>query len=290
MWSGEDVRRVAASLLPDAAAEAAVAAIRPGWRLETCDDHAAATVRVGGSATLVKGEDWPGNARGVPLTFLCEIDTGRLPPFPAEWADRVTLPADAGVLRLFADLIDNPYAPSHVLISSLPAGESRRVPPPSLPEPFPPGGPFDNAPIEHRVGELPATAARAIPFLTLPEWRPGTEWDADHAWRQLSYLVRVERDITWLRDPMRDDRSPDPWSISHVLGEPTSIQDDVRLAGSETHRDPGLKDVGVWQVLVALHSSQHLSVFDGGAYHVLVPAQDLVDGRWDRAVVDVSSH
>jgi hypothetical protein len=288
MWSEEDVRRVAASLLPDVAVEAAVAAIRPGWRLEECDDHAAATVRVGGSATLVAGEDWPHNARGIPLTFLCEIHTGRLPPLPAEWADRITMPAHAGVLRLFADLIDNPYAPSPVLISSLPAGETRRMPPPPIPEPFPPGGPFDDAVTEHRVGQLPETAARTIPFLTLPEWRPGTEWDDDDAWRQLSYLVRVERDITWLRDPMRDDRSPDPWSISHVLGEPTSIQEDVRLAARDMHQDPDLRDVGAWQVLVALHR-QLVSVFDGGAYHVLVPAHDLVDGRWDRATVDGSS-
>jgi hypothetical protein len=139
------------------------------------------------------------------------------------------------------------------------------------------------------VRELPETACSAIPFLTLPEWRPGTEWEHDEAWTRLSYLLRVERDIAWLLDRMRDDRSPDPWSISHVLGEPTSVQDDVRLEASYGHVDPQLRDLSAWQVLVALHSGSHLSVFDGGAYWVLVPREDLAAARWDRAVLTSSS-
>ena len=287
VWSKDEVRRIARSLLPDEAAEAAVDAIRPGWRLEACPDAAPASVRVGGPATLSKGEVWPRNAREIPLTFLCEIDLRRLPPLPCEWADRVSVPTDAGVLRLFADLVDDPYTP-RVLISPLPGGEAHRASMPAVADPLPSGGPRDTAAAEHRVGVLPEIGAQAVPFLTLPEWRPGTEWEQDKAWRDLGYLVRVERELAWLRDPMR--RGPDPWSISHVLGEPTSVQDDVRLAGRRDHDpDPDLRDPAAWSVLVALHSDHRLSIVDGGAYHVLLPSRDLDAQRWDRAVLDISS-
>jgi hypothetical protein len=170
------------------------------------------------------------------------------------------------------------------LISPRPPGEPRRVAAPAVPDPFPPGGPA-----EHRVRELPEVACSAAPFLTLPERKPETRWEDDAAWLQLSYLVRVERDIKWLQDPMRDDRSPDPWSISHVLGEPTSAQDDVRIDAAHRHIDPELRDPSAWEVLVGLHSGSHLSILDAGAHTVLVPRQDLAAARWDRAILTSSS-
>jgi hypothetical protein len=166
VWSPERVRDVAASLLDGDAVDAALAAIQPGWRLLWGVDDAQAVVRVGGPASLVEGEEWPRNSRGIPLTLLCEIDTGRLPAMPEEWSARVNLPADAGVLRVFGDLVDDPYAPTPALISPRPPGEPRRVAAPAIPEPFPPGGADDAAAIEHRMRELPETGCSATPFFS----------------------------------------------------------------------------------------------------------------------------
>jgi hypothetical protein len=126
VWSPERVRGVAASLLDGDGVEAAFAAIQPGWRLVWGVGDAQAAVRVGGPAGLVEGEEWPRNSRGVPLTLLCEIDTGRLPAMPDEWSARVNLPVDAGVLRVFGDLVDDPYAPTPALVSPRPPGQPRR--------------------------------------------------------------------------------------------------------------------------------------------------------------------
>jgi len=89
----------------------------------------------------------------------------------------------------------------------------------------------------------------------------------------------------------------------HLLGEASSIQDDVRLTPTwavndgEWARqwrltpDRALGRREAWRNLLALHGDDRiaLQIGDGGAFHVLVPVADLAAGRPDRLVCDVSS-
>jgi uncharacterized protein DUF1963 len=286
MWSPEKVREVASAHLPHECVERALAAVCPAWRLEVAaTDHP--DVRIGGPALLADGEDWPHNARGVPLTFIAEIDTDRLPPLPEAWPHDDQIPASSGILRIFGDLVDNPYSPAPALVWPRGAGAARRVAAPPTPDPWLTGGPADDALPEHRRSALPEHAASAVPFLTVPERRPGAPADDDRDWLIFSSLVRGERSIEWLMDRMSD--GPAPWNLSHILGEPVSVQDDVRLAATDLYDD--LTEPSQWRVLLALHDSAELSlsIFDGGAYHVLMPAEDLRNARWHRAVLDIAS-
>lgn len=287
MWTRDEARRAAVAILPPELVGPAMAALRPAWRFELARTGPDPLVRIGGAARLGEREPWPRNARGIPLTAIAELHLAELPELPEEWADADPRPKERSALRIFADLVDSPYAPSPALVSPPPAGPLRRVNAPPMPDPWPPGGPSDDAAPEHRVRELPELTARAIPFLTLPESRPGTEWDSEEHWSRFGLLARVEKPTSWLEDPMRSDDVPDPWAISHVFGEPTSVQDDVRRAGRRVHPEVG--DVAQWSVLLALHGHWSLGPLDAGAWHVLVPTDDIASSRWDRAVVEGSS-
>jgi hypothetical protein len=75
-----------------------------------------------------------------------------------------------------------------------------------------------------------------------------------------------DRDLKWLRDPMRDDRTPDPWS----------------------NDDPELNDIGSWRTLLSIQYDA-IPTGDGGAMHVLMPVPDLRRLSSDRPVLDVTS-
>ncbi len=141
----------------------------------------------------------------------------------------------------------------------------------------------------------------AVPFLTVPERLPGLREDLDDRsetadrYAQFAYRLPIEG------APMTD--SVEPWAVSHVLGDHTPVQEDARGAGVNIYgddewaaaegveRDPALDHEVAWTVLLALHDDERLglSIVDGGALHVIVPAVDLAAMRLDRVVCDVAS-
>jgi hypothetical protein len=54
------------------------------------------------------------------------------------------------------------------------------------------------------------------------------------------------------------------------------------------HGTPEVGDPDDWTVLLALHPDR-IDVLDLGADNVMVPIADLLPGRWDRVVIDISS-
>jgi hypothetical protein len=279
MWTEDDVRAVALSLLSEERAERAVKTAQQGWRLVEPSDEAEVAVRIGGPARLTADERWPTNGRGIALTFIAELDLGQLPPHPARWAAPPPLSPNPAPLRVFADLVDNPFDPGQGVVLPLPDAPSRLVEAPQVPEPWPAGGPWDDLDASDRMRTLPASAAAASPFLTIREYDPKKPDSlGDDAWLELAYRVRIERPKGRFEET--------PWEMSHVFGAPVSTQDDVRFSGTMEHPEVG--DPDDWTVLLALHPDR-IDVLDLGAYNVVVPTADLLAGRWDRVVVDISS-
>lgn len=115
MLSVGDYLKLASGLIPQADSHALSLLPELGWRLIESKKKADAAVLVGGGAPMAKGEKWPANRRGVPLTFVAVIQPATLPDLPAHWpvAD---WKHEGLVLRVFADLLDDPYEAEEVTI------------------------------------------------------------------------------------------------------------------------------------------------------------------------------
>jgi hypothetical protein len=287
MWSRGTVREAAAALLAPSLVDEALSAVMPAWRLEATSSPEPHVI-IGGRAPLAEDEQWPHNSRGVPLTFIAELDIRRFPPLPDAWPHDLSCLTSGQILRIFGDLLDAPYAPSAALIWPRSDRAMRWIDPPPAPDPWPPGGPADDAAPEHRCAALPRYRANAVPFLTVPEQIPGATVHRDTGWTTFATRVRGEHSLEQLRNPMSTPALSD--TLSHVLGYPVSIHDDVRLAGAELY--PEVADPDQWSVVLALRSTAFLPlpIFDGGGYHVLVPLEDLRRDRWHRAVLDIATH
>lgn len=254
--------------------------VRPSWRLEP---GGGGRSRVGGSPDLAAHETWPRNARGIPLAFAAQIDCRGLTD-PCPWAHGGRL------VRLFTDALDDwELGTAHALACD-PDEPLMTTQAPPIPDPWPEGGEWDDLTPEDRARMyvLPETSVRLQPFLTAPEThpvlRPDFHGHDDTSDRYLEWTYRLRFD-----GGRTQDEEPAPWETCHVLGEATSVQDDVRGIG--TMLRPELGDVDDWQVLLALHSNEHfgLQIFDSGAIHILAPVEDLAAGRLDRLVYEISS-
>jgi hypothetical protein len=281
LWDAQRVAEEAGDHVAGADVAGVVAAVTAGWVLEPSAGDGATCVRVGGGPRLASDEQWPSNEEGAPLTFLAEVDLGALPGIPDGWTDPRPPRLQSGLLRLFADLGRSAYEPCAAFALHRSGDTDAR--PASRP-----AWPTER-PGEDQIFELPATQAAARPFLTLPEAQPGVEpgppYEVDEGYRNLAMRIRVGQSQEWLDDLMR--HGPDPWSLCHFFGHATSVQDDSRYAARHEHPEVALQD---WSVVLGLHDGWGgLQILDGGAYHVLAPAADLENGRWGRAVCDVSS-
>jgi hypothetical protein len=289
--SPHEVREIALRHLPEERVDEALRAVRPGWRARL---EESGPLLIGGAAPLAEGERWPVNERGIPLTFLAAIDCAWLPGFDDSWPDPTGWRHDGALLRIFADLVDRPQDPGPATVLVAADGtEVFAVDPPPLPDPWPPAGDERDDPAPHqRVRALPAHRAIAEPFLTAQElaFGPLHVLDPDpnvDGYRHFSFDLRLdgeERD--W------DDPRIRPFAVTHVAGEPCSVEEDVRTSACELLEDGGeLQDEDEWRVLLAIHDGfgGDVEIHDGGAYHVLVPVEDLAVGRYDRAVCDVAT-
>jgi hypothetical protein len=297
-------------------AEDLVARVRPGWRLDLDLDESGsrpAASKIGGHPDLGDGEVWPRNARGIPMTFLAQIDSSSLPQLDPAWPDPHPWAHGGELIRVFADLLDNPteLGPA-IVLAYRPSGLLTRTEAPPIPDPWPRGGPWDVCEAEDRFHVLPEAAVRPHPFLSAPETHPilkPQQWDySPLADRYESFAARLRVDggdthpgmkLLELDDPPR--LPPTAYEVHHLLGEACSIQDDVRgygvmLAeepawGADFARDPALADEDAWRVLLALHFDERidLHIHDSGAFHVLAPVTDLAAGRYDRTICAVDS-
>jgi hypothetical protein len=85
-----------------------LAAARLGWRLEPRRGRATA-VGLGGERELSSHESWPGQQAGFADDHLAQIDPLALPAMDPMWADPPSARLTGGLLRVFADLLDNPF-------------------------------------------------------------------------------------------------------------------------------------------------------------------------------------
>jgi hypothetical protein len=309
MLTREDVARIAREEGLGEHAEDLVGCVRAGWRLDLDPDGdpgAPGVTKLGGHPDLAAGESWPHNSRGIAMTFLAQIDCGALPAVDPEWSDPPPWPRGTCLLRVFADLVDNPIEPGPARVLAVPSGGAlaRTVAPP-LPEPWPGGGEWDELPPEMRYRTLPEAAVRVVPFLSAPESHPVLSPDGPglrgQAGDYYTWALRLRVHGAVVESSPRDE--PRPWDVHHFLGEAASIQEDVRSVGTmfygdefwarviDAEVDPALADVDAWRPLLAVHDDERigLRVHDSGAFTVLIPAADLAAGRFDRVVCSVDS-
>jgi hypothetical protein len=235
------------------------------------------------------------------MAFAAQIDTSDLPTFDAPW-DLATPWRHHGLLfRFFTDLLEDPVQSGPALaLATDPRGPLTRTPAPPVPDPFPAGGRLDGWEPREELYRLPETVVEPRPFLTAPETHPTLHPDRwDHnadADRYTEWAARVRLDGA-------TGFPPHAYELQHLLGEPISVQDDVRLDGATfsqgefwagvlgRRRDPSLASPDAWVVLLGLHSDDEfrLEIYDGGAIHLLAPIIDLADGQLDRLVCSVDS-
>lgn len=300
MLTPQDVVRIAHEEGLADHADALVTAVRAGWRLEPAAG-APGRSRVGGAPDLAAGEGWPHNPRGIPMVCLAQIDCSALPAIDPPWGDGPQWAHDGRLVRLFADLMDSPYEPCRALaLVCDPDDALSRASVPPIPDPWPAGGPWDDLEADERPRALPETAVALVPFLTAaevhPALRPELHDPGEPAERYDQWASRLRIDGRPLGEV---DMA---WAVSHLLGEASSVQDDVRATGAmlaedewgeETGlgADPALASEDAWRVLLGLHMGDTLGldILDDGAYHVLAPVDDLVAGRLDRLVCAVDS-
>ncbi|MCK9251073.1 MAG: hypothetical protein M0P31_19090 [Solirubrobacteraceae bacterium] len=280
MLDREEAVRVIEGVGADVDAEAVARRAQAAWRLVPTRGDGPAVVTVGGPAPLADGEAWPVNDAGVPLTFVAAIDpalvTGDTGGWPvAAWGH------DGGLVRIFGDLVDDPYESAPALVLPAPPGATlTATEPPPLPDPFPDDGPQEAIAPEERCRRLPLARYDVAPMLTVPEADPEDE-DRDDELLEIAYAVR--------RATVDDPR--DPWELSHLLGYACSPQGDVRTIGTYLFPDAGGADD--WQVLLALHPDPSATSEPaehegpGLAYTLIVPAGELATGAYDRAVLVV---
>lgn len=301
MLSCTDVAQIAREEGLEAFAEALGACARPGWQLLPGGEDRPGVSKVGGDPDLGEGESWPLNHRGVPMAFLAQIDASCLPPFDPPWELATPWKHDGRLFRFFADLLDNPIesGPALALVTD-PAGPLTRTPAPPVPDPYPLGGRCDHQEPRDALYRLPETVVRLHPFLSAPETHPTlrrTLFDDD---------LDAERYDEWA-GRVRLDGNPDfppfPFEVQHLLGEPTSVQDDVRLTGVTFNSDgywaavagrpadPAMTTEDAWAVLLGLHDDDAfgLQIHDGGAVQILAPVDDLAAGRLDRLLCSIDS-
>jgi hypothetical protein len=304
MLSRADVAEIAREEGLDAFADELSACARPGWWLLPGGEDRPGASKVGGDPDFGEGEWWPLNRRGIPMAFVAQIDAARLPSFDPPWELATPWKHDGRLFRFFADLLDNPVEPGPaVALVTDPASPLTRTPAPPVPEPFPPGGEWDDYEPRDALYCLPETVVRLHPFLTAPETHP-TLHPEFHNYGRDPDARRYEQWAGRLRVDGATDRQPYPWEVQHLLGEPSSIQDDVRSTGVMFNGpdgfwaavagyppDPALTSEDAWAVVLGLHMDQDfgLDIHDDGAIHILAPVTELAAGRLDRLVCSIDS-
>lgn len=263
-------------------------AVVPGWKLLARLDAPSnpGDTKVGGMPGFVGATAWPRTYTDRPMTFLAQIVARDL-PMPSNHPLTAALARDNSVLSLFADLGGPIGSPSQACARI----SARREPVAST---------------DRRHGSvdpLSQCAMAAELFWTLPEVLPPLRlYNAD-----ISELAERYR---WLVEHVRvsggehDTDGRYPLDVHHFLGEPLSVQDDVRTVGADlfedqelaafarVERDPEIATPGAWQALLGLATDERFDLFFGahiGLLHVIAPRNDIAECRLDRLVCTVAA-
>ena len=229
MLSSADVAQIAREEGLEAFAEELSAYARPGWHLLAGGADRPAASKVGGDPDLGEGERWPLNRRGVPMAFVAQIDTSGLPAFDPPWKLAAPWKHNGQLVRFFADLLDNPIASGPALaLTTDPAGALTRTPAPPVPDHYPLGGRCDHHEPRDDLYRLPETVVRVHPFLTAPETpRPC----APRGSTTTPTPTATTNGRRGYASTARRTARRSPYELQHLLGEPISIEDDVRHTG-----------------------------------------------------------
>lgn len=214
---------------------------------------------VGGHPYLPQGVPWPADVRGVPMTFLLQVNfeqTPALPGFPQTGLLQWFVGAD----DVLGQSLENPRARTGF--------DVRYFPGPSGPSVAEPGAPTPTDAEAHSPLDRPGPVAMAFaPVLDMPDWE-----SVD--------TVRLQRDLPWQEVERFAGRSrADVW-------EPLNPQGG-RIGGypSFVQYDPRPKS-GPWPLLVQLDTDEDLGVMWAGAGvgHLFGNPQRLAAGdTWDIA-------
>jgi hypothetical protein len=285
MLSKAQVAQLARDCLLPRWAEDLVSTVSLGWSLALTKG---ATVelgasKIGGLADLAPHETWPMNDHGIPMTLMAQLDLSRLEPPTQDWGmEDASWSPPQGLMRIFADLLDSPVDMCRASVLVCPSDASlRRAVFPPLPDLWPVNDLQQEGP-----RAFPGIPVTLSPFLSAPETYRGIR---SHVWDRNSGTPQDYQ--RWL-DQLRV--GPDGVEVKQaLLGHPRSLQDDIRLAASLNFKEfagpdaePGLANVDAWRPLLSLFDDDDygLEIADGGAYVVLAPARDLLEGRYDRLV------
>jgi hypothetical protein len=308
MLDRSGVRELLSAAGLDDDAETILAAVRPGWRLELDrdgDPARPACSKIGGDPDLVPGEKWPVSTRGARMVFLAQVDCSQLPALPTCWPAADPWPHEGGLIRVFANLLWARGAPcaARALSAHSPSSELVRTAAPIIELPLAREAPYDGEELVADLGRLPECVVRPTPFLTVPEVLPGVVDRYSNYWERSERASRYRSFATQLRlDSCPAVGSRHGSQVHHLLGDASSIQDDVREMPAILVEDleaadhweitphPTLGTPDAWRVFLALHFDERIKLYlgDGGALHVMVPVADLLENRMDRLVCDFS--
>jgi hypothetical protein len=243
--------------------EAILDALQAGYALMPGDGP----VRIGGLPDLAEGEVWPHDDRGVPFTFIAQIETWRLPAvigdFPAaQWGHSGEL------VRVFAALDARLAVPGPAVALGCPRDAPvGPMPLPPRPDPMPADA---WEPADERNRQLVARSSIARPLLSAP----------------IAWEVLGESDLGERYEELRVELAPPDveWTTPRLLGFVETEQgEDPRSAGDWVHRDdPALAGSAPWQLLIDVPGSFEFG--DGGSLAIVIPVADLASGRYDRLV------
>jgi hypothetical protein len=258
------------------------ATARPAWRLSlrTPGERGVpyGTSKIGGCPDMTPSEAWPRNARGVPLVFIAQLRPDEFPTLPEadqRWDHRGAL------IRLFADLLEEPNEPDHAIGLST---TSTDLAPAAMPDDPAVGG-LSGGGEPGVVRALPERAVVAEPVLTLPAVHPALRDKPNHWMDPLS--DRYEQ-FARVVDEERAVRS------CQALGWPEDGHEDPLAAGPCVEDGYNTQDWSTqpsdWRLMLLVHYSP---THDGDPYAsddfyaLVIRAADLAAARYDRLVCDV---
>ena len=264
-----DVAALIAECGLDAHRERILASVRPGYRLEEVPDG---PHRLGGLPDFAPGESWPHDEHGMPYTFVAQIDCSALPPLAAEFHPPAWGHGGA-LLRIFAALdgrVEEFPALALACPADAPLTRATEVPP--RPDPLPEDiwEPDDDS---HR--ELSEMRVVAVPVLT-SVFAEGAGITDDEYW---DFKLRLKLGGRAL------DADDSGWAGNQLLGHAQSpYGDDLRPGTKWGDEDD---DPEGWCVLAMLNDTD-ISLGDGNGLAIMIRAEDLAAGRYDRLVTELS--
>jgi Domain of unknown function (DUF1963) len=239
-----------------------LAAIRPAYRIERASHG---PHRLGGLPDFAPGEQWPHDERGVPHTFVAEIDASQLAPLSTEFLSPAWDHAGAR-LRIFVALAGRVDDFEAVVLACPPdAPLTRASEVPACPDDID----WDEDDQGDLLLEFEEQPVRLNPTLTaMIAWTAGlTDADSDDYDTFRDRLVRGGR-------PLGEHEA---WEHMQLLGHAATHQgEDPR-----TYADFPDGDVNDWAVLLSFHDTEDLTYLS-----IAIRVEDLAAGRYDRLVVD----